>query len=165
MVPGSLLLNAGLAEMGVLYTGGCGNYEWRERCRGNVCSGYMESKNTVAKNDQTLTWKSCNDSIIAQMIEMFPGLRLEHKNPNKCEPTCVASLMCGGSIGDCTSELTTSDLETFLAQNPHISETIYQLQQTTTPATTTVTSKPVTTITTTTTQILTERKRDYKGER
>ena len=150
--------------MGLLYSD-CGSYEWRERCRGNVCSGYMESKNTVEKNDQTLIWKSCNDSIIAQMIEMFPGLRLEHKNPNKCEPTCVASLMCGGSIGDCTSELTTSDLETFLAQNPHISETIYQLQQTTTPATTTVTSKPITTVTTTTTQIPTERKRDYKGER
>ena len=143
MVPGSLLLNAGLAEMGVLYTGGCGDYEWRERCRGNVCSGYMERKNTVAKNDQTLTWKSCNDSIIAQMIEMFPGLRFEHKNPNRCEPTCVASLItgvCGGFVGDCTSKLTT-------------------------PATNTVTSKPITTLTTTTTQILTERKRDYKGER
>ena len=134
MVPGSLLLNAGLAEMGLLYSD-CGDYEWRERCRGNVCFGYMESKNTVAKNDQTLTWKSCNDSIIAQMIEMFPGLRLEHKNPNRCEPTCVASLICGGFVGDCSSKLTT-------------------------PATITVTSKP----TTTTIQILTERKRDYKGE-
>ena len=125
--------------MGVLYTGGCGDYEWRERCRGNVCSGYMESKSTVAKNDQTLTWKSCNDSIIAQMIEMFPGLRLEHKNPNKCDPTCVASDICGGFVGDCTSKLTT-------------------------PATTTVTSKSITTMTTTTTQSMTERKRDYIGE-
>ena len=180
MDPGSLSLNAVLVSAtNSIHTGGCGNYKWRARCRGNVCSGFMESKDTPDKNDQKLTWKSCNESIIIHMRDMFPELIIEHDNPKKCV-TCVRiknSSKCGyQSIGNCSSKMTistiTEDLDNLLAEDPDISQLISQLRRslttkttsTTTTAITTVTSKPITSTTTTATQRMTERERDYKGE-
>jgi len=185
MDPGSLSLNAvWVSATNLIHTSGCGVYKWRERCRENVCSGYMESKDTLEKTDQELTWKSCNESIIINMRDMFPGLIIEHDNPKKCEPTCVRiknSSKCGHQyIGNCslktTISTTTWDFENFSAENPDISQLISELRRarsrkpttktisTTTTAITTVTSKPITSMTTTTTQRMTESERDYKGE-
>ena len=181
MDPGSLSLNAVLVSAtNSIHTGGCGNYKWRARCRGNVCSGFMESKDTPDKNDQKLTWKSCNESIIIHMRDMFPGLEIYHDNPKNCKPTCVRiknSYKCGDtSIGNCppktTISTTTGDFENVLAENPDISQFIFELRRkltakttsTTTTAITTVTSKPITSMTTTTTQHMTEKERAYTGE-
>ena len=69
--------------------GDCGAYQFRERCNKIACSGFMESSSTFERNNQRLTWKSCNESIRYQMREMFPGLKFEHNNPKKCAPVCI----------------------------------------------------------------------------
>ena len=141
----------------------------------------MESKDTLEKTDQKLTWKSCNESIIINMRDMFPGLIIEHDNPQKCEPTCVRiknSSKCGHQyIGYCspitTISTTTGDFEKFLAENPDTSQLISELRlarsrtpttKTISTTTTAITTEPITSMTTTTTQRMTERERDYKGE-
>ena len=173
MDPGSLSRNAVWVSATNLIHSGCGVYKWRERCRGNVCSGYMESKDTLEKTDQKLTWKSYNESIIINMRDMFPGLIVcqNKKNHLSVDPNTLAIV----------HQLFQRPLRTLrmfwrkilIFPNYNVISELRRARSrtlttktisTTTTAITTVTSKPITSMTTTTTQRMMESERDYRGE-
>ena len=174
-----VFLNTAWADAFYLHLGGCGAYKFREDCSENVCSGYMESKETYEKNDKRLAWDRCNESIIIQMRDMFPGLNFENNIPNKCEPTCLTFDLskCSPNIkrdgpsrhmDKCTKKSTTSisdlvqqlleQLTTTTKTTPVATSTVATTQ------TTLVVTTTVTTTTTTTTRNMADKEIVYQGE-
>ena len=171
-----IFLNTAWADEFLFHLGGCGSYKFREDCSENVCSGYMESEETYENNDKRLTWDRCDESIIIQMREMFPGLKFENNIPNKCEPTCLTFDLskCSPNIkrdgpsynmDKCTKKSSTSIIDNLVQQ---LLGQLTTTTQTTNVATSTVatteTTLMVTTTTTTTTGSMADKQTLYQGE-
>ena len=183
-----------LAESFIQHLSGCGGYAVRERCNEISCSGSMESTDTFEKNDQRLTWKSCNESIRNQMKDMFPGLKFEHDDPKKCSPVCATYVLSkcdpktamkhitgpsfGPSLDKCKTKLTSATIYEWVQKQlgqlgitthtTHIAtETVTTTVPTTvtTKKTTTVTTKVITTTTTKITRSMAEKAKDYQGKK